>query len=155
MTLSLCQRKTFIGLETYIYIWWKKLFLTKTTSPFQDKQGQNKKSKYTSSEILPFSLFFYFFTKPAIPVVPFQHFLTTDHSSCRNKSLSVGGTGILVGNAVPEPAPPSSGTYTLLISNSGEKEWKYITLTANFASSLWLLKLAQKTEWVRTAPTGS
>lgn len=82
-----------------------------------------------------FFSFIFVVTKLAIPVVPFQHFLTTDHSSCRSKSVSVGGTGILAGNSVPEPAPPSSGTHTLLISNSGEKEWKCITLTANFASS--------------------
>lgn len=62
--------------------------------------------------------FIFVITKLAIPVVPFHHFLTTDHPSCGNKSVIVGGTGVIVGNSVPEPAPPSSGTDTLLISNS-------------------------------------
>lgn len=95
--------------------------MTKTISSFQDKQGQNKKSKCTSNAILPFS-FIFVVTELAIPVVPFQHFLTTDHPSHRSKFVIVGGTGILVGNSVPEPAPPSSGTDTLLISNSGKKK---------------------------------
>lgn len=56
-----------------------------------------------------------------VPVLPFQFFVTTDHPSHRNKAVILGGTGTLVGNSVPEPAPPSSGTDTLLVSNSGEK----------------------------------
>lgn len=55
-----------------------------------------------------------------VPVLPFQLFVTTEDPSHRSKAVIVGGTGTLVGNSVPEPAPPSSGTDTLLISNSGE-----------------------------------
>lgn len=56
-----------------------------------------------------------------VPVLPFQRFVTTAHPSHMNRAVIVGGTGTRVGNSVPEPAPPSSGTDTLLASNSGEK----------------------------------
>lgn len=49
-----------------------------------------------------------------------QLLVTTDHPSHRSKAAIVGGTGALAGNSVPEPAPPSSGTDTLM-SNSGKK----------------------------------
>lgn len=38
------------------------------------------------------------------------------------------GTGMLVGNLVTEPAPPSSWIDTVFVSNSGEKQWKFTKL---------------------------